>query len=108
MHIDTGSLIMMPKKGQNLEVVKTPEKLTDREVTRALRDALIAEEGAIKQYETVVDATDNEKVKKILESIKNEEITHAGELQELLKSLLPNEQNLLDDGAKEVKEVKEE
>ena len=61
------------KIAQNLEVVKTPEKFTNRELTRAIRDAIIAELGAIKQYETVVDATDNEKVKKTLQDISNEE-----------------------------------
>ena len=90
------------KIAQNLEVVKTPEKFTNRELTRAIRDAIIAELGAIKQYETVVDATDNEKVKKTLQDISNEEKIHVGELQELLKELLPEEQSFLDDGAKEV------
>jgi rubrerythrin len=87
---------------QNLEVVKTPEKLTDRELTRALRDALIAEEGAVKQYETVVDASNNEKVKEVLQSIADEEKVHVGELQALLASLLKDEQEFLDEGKKEV------
>jgi len=105
MYIDTGKLIMFPKKAQNLEVVKTPEKLTDRELTRALRDAIMAEEGAIKQYESVVDATDNAKAKEVLTSISNEERVHVGELQKLLSILLPDEQKLLDDGAKEIEDV---
>jgi len=105
MYIDTGKLIMFPKKAQNLEVVKTPEKLTDRELTRALRDAIMAEEGAIKQYESIVDATDNAKVKEVLTSISNEERVHVGELQKLLSILLPDEQKLLDDGAKEIEDV---
>lgn len=103
MHIDSGNIILnLEKKAQNLEVVKTPEKFTDRELTRAIRDALIAEEGAIKQYESVVDATDNERVKKVLTSIANEERVHCGELQKLLSILLKDEQQFLDDGAKEV------
>jgi rubrerythrin len=103
MHIDSGNIILnLEKKAQNLEVVKTPKKFTDRELTRAIRDALIAEEGAIKQYELVVDATDNEQVKKVLTSIANEEKVHVGELQKLLSILLKDEQQFLDDGAKEV------
>jgi rubrerythrin len=103
MHIDSGNIILnLKKKAQNLEVVKTPEKFTDRELTRAIRDALIAEEGAIKQYESVVDATDNELVKKTLQSISDEEKVHVGELQKLLSILLKDEQQFLDDGAKEV------
>lgn len=105
MHIDNGNMIMF-KSAQNLEVVKTPEKLTDRELTRAIRDAIIAEEGAIKQYESVVDATDNAMAKKILTSIANEERVHVGELQKLLSELLPDEQEKLDDGAKEVEDQK--
>ncbi len=87
---------------QNLETVKTPENLTDRELTRAIRDALIAEEGAIKQYETVVDASNDEKVKEVLQSIADEEKVHVGELQALLASLLKDEKEFLDDGKKEV------
>ena len=104
MYIDTGKMIMLPKKAQNLEVVKTPEKLTERELTRALRDAIIAEEGAIKQYQVIVDATSDAKAKSVLTSIANEERVHVGELQKLLSILLADEQDLLDEGAKEVDE----
>ena len=92
------------KVAQDLSLVKTPEKFTDRELTRAIRDAIIAELGAIKQYESVVDATDNEKVKEVLQDIANEERQHIGELQKLLSELLPDEQEKLDDGAKEVED----
>lgn len=107
MYIDTGILITMPKTAQNLEVVKTPEKFDDRELSRALRDAIIAEEGAIKQYEVAADATDNAKVKEVLNDIANEEKVHVGELQKLLNDLLPDEEKLLEDGEKEVEDVKE-
>lgn len=103
MYIDSGNMILF-KKAQNLEVVKTPDKFTDRELTRALRDAIIAEEGAIKQYETVVDATDNKNVKTVLQSIADEEKIHVGELQKLLKNILPDEQEKLDEGEKEVED----
>jgi rubrerythrin len=104
MYIDSGKLIIF-KQSQNLEVVKTPEKFTERELTRAIRDAIIAEEGAIKQYESVVDATDNEDVKKVLQDIADEEKIHVGELQTLLNKLLPDEQEYLDDGEKEVDDI---
>lgn len=92
----------LSKISQNLETVKTLPKLTDREVTRAIRDAIIAEEGAIKQYEVVADSTDNGQVKKTLQSIADEEKVHVGELQKLLSILLSDEQEFLDEGAKEV------
>jgi len=93
------------KSAQNLETVETLETFTDRELTRALRDALIAEEGAIKQYETVVDSTNNPKVKKILQDIANEEKVHVGELQSILNSLLKDEQDFLDEGHKETSDT---
>lgn len=105
MHIDNGNVILF-KSAQNLEVVKTPEKFTDRELTRAIRDAIIAEEGAIKQYETVVDAANNELAKKILTSIANEERVHCGELQKLLNDMLPDEVEKLEEGAQEVEDEK--
>ena len=104
MHIDSGNMILFQKKAQNLEVVKTPEKFTERELTRALRDAIIAEEVAIKQYETVVDATDNELVKKVLQEIADEERVHVGEIQKLLNDMLKDETKLLEEGEKEVQD----
>jgi len=101
MHIDSGNMILF-KKAQELQVVKTPETLTDRELTRALRDAIIAEEGAIKQYETVVDAANNDDVKKVLQNIADEEKVHVGELQKLLDRLLSDEKDFLEKGSEEV------
>ena len=106
MHIDSGNVILFNRLAQNLDVVKTPEKLTERELTRALRDAIIAEEGAIKQYESVVDATDNEMAKKVLTSIADEERVHVGELQKLLNDMLPDEIEKLQEGEKEVEDKK--
>jgi len=94
------------KTAQKLDVVKTLPELTDRELTRALRDAIIAEEDAIKQYENVVDSTKNATVKKVLQDIANEERVHVFEIQELLNSLLPDEKEFENEGKKEVKELK--
>jgi rubrerythrin len=87
---------------QHLDNVKTLETLTERELARAIRDAIIAEEDAIKQYETVVDSTDDEKAKDVLTSIANEEKVHVGELQKLLADMFSDEQDFLDEGADEV------
>jgi len=91
---------------QNLETVKTLPKLNDRELTRALRDALIAEEGAIKQYEVVVDSTDNKRIADTLQEIADEEKVHVFELQELLNILLPDEKKFQQDGKKEIEDIK--
>jgi len=103
MHIDNGQVILnMGKSAQELQNVKTPEDLTDRELTRALRDAIVGELGAIKQYEVIVDGSTNEDVKEVLQKIANEEKVHIGELQKLLSELLSDEDGFLEDGAKEV------
>lgn len=91
---------------QHLVNVKTLDTLTERELTRAIRDAIIAEEGAINQYETIVDSTTNEKAMEALQDIADEERVHVGELQALLAELLPDEHDKLDEGASEVEKEK--
>lgn len=80
-------------------------RLTDSELTRAIRLDIAAEEEAIHLYQAHADATGNEKAKKVLLSIADEERVHVGELQKLLKDLVGDEEELLDKGAKEVEEV---
>ena len=92
------------RTSQKLENVETLD-LNDRELTRAIRDAIIAEEDAIKQYETVVDSTNNEQVKKVLQDIANEERIHVGELMQLLSILLEDEDDLIEEGREETKEI---
>ncbi|MFW5795279.1 MAG: ferritin-like domain-containing protein [Bacillota bacterium] len=91
------------KTSQKLEVVKKLETLDSREITRAIRDAIIAELDAIKQYENIVDSTNDVKVMDILQDIANEEKVHVGELQELLRYLEEDYQDFLDEGKNEVK-----
>lgn len=83
-------------------------KLTDRELARALRLSLAAEEEAIHLYEALADATDNPLAKEVLQDIANEEKEHAGEFLRLMKILLPDEQKWLDNGFKEVDEMASE
>lgn len=82
--------------------------LSDRELTRAIRQSLCAEQDAIHLYEALADATDNLLAKKVLQDIANEERVHSGEFQRLLNILLDDEQKLLDEGAQEVDEMAEE
>ena len=98
--------IRILKIAQELQVVKDIEKLNDRELSRAIRDAIIAEEGAIKQYEVVADATDNEVAKKTLQEIADEEKVHVFELQKLLEDMLKDEKNFKEEGSKEVEDKK--
>jgi rubrerythrin len=92
------------KIAEDLSSVKTLSPLTERELARAIRNAIVDEENAVNKYETIVDSTDNEQVKKVLQSIADEERVHVGELQELLNQLIPDEQDKLDEGATEVED----
>lgn len=80
-------------------------KLSDRELARAIRMALAAEEEAIHMYEAMADATENALAAKVLQDIADEERVHAGEFQELLRRLLPGEEQLLRKGHDEVREM---
>lgn len=87
----------------------TPDrKLNDRELSRALRLSIAAEEEAIHLYEALADATDNKLAKDVLQDIADEEKEHQGEFLRLLKILVPDEQKWLDNGAEEVDEMAEE
>ncbi len=83
-------------------------KMTVHELTRALRLSLSAEEEATHLYEALADATDNELAKAVLRDIANEERVHKGEFQRLIEILLPDETELMAQGAQEVNEIREE
>ena len=92
------------RAAQNLDNVEKID-LDERELTRAIRDAIISEQSAIKQYEVIVDSTDDESVKKVLQNIANEELVHVGELMRLLSHLIGQEEDdFIDDGRKEAKD----
>ena len=82
-------------------------KMNLRELTRALRLTLSAEEEAIHLYEALADATDHPLAKAMLQDIANEEVTHAGEFQRLLNILAPGEVGLMAKGADEVNAMAE-
>ena len=87
----------------------TPDrKMTARELTRALRLSLSAEEEAIHLYEALADATDNALAREVLQDVANEERVHAGEFQRLINILLKDEEGFLKEGAEEVDEMAEE
>ena len=89
-----------PFSGQDMD-----RKMTDRELVRALRLDLAAEEEATSTYEAHADSTDNELVKKALQSIADEERIHVGEFQKLISMLVEDEDELLDDGAGEIEDM---
>lgn len=80
-------------------------KMTDNELSRAIRLNIAAELEAVHLYQSHADATDNELARKVLLDIADEERVHIGEFQRLLSLILKDEQELLDNGAKEVNEM---
>jgi len=82
-------------------------KMSARELTRAIRLSLAAEQEAIHLYEAMADATDSALAKAVLQGIANEEREHAGEFLRLLRILLPDEEEMLAEGAGEVDETAE-
>jgi len=56
-----------------------------------LREALIGELQAINQYQQYINETDNEKIKKILSHIRDDEKEHFAELVKLIQELDPTQ-----------------
>ena len=67
----------------------------------ALRDAIIAEHDAIKLYEQMADRTKDEKLKKLLLSIAEEEKVHVGELEARLNEMDSENESSTEDGKQE-------
>jgi rubrerythrin len=97
----------MPEFINSFVGVVPGKKMDKRELARALRLSLSAEEEAIHLYEALADATDNQLAKTVLQDIANEEKVHAGEFQKLLNILLEDEEKRLAEGAEEVNELAE-
>jgi rubrerythrin len=74
----------------------------DREILRA---AMIAELDAINLYEQMANRTENEALRKLLLDVAREEKTHVGEFQTLLLMRDREQEEELEEGRKEVKEL---
>jgi uncharacterized protein len=83
------------------------QKLSKSELLRGLRLSLSAEEEATHIYEALADATDDALAKAVLHDIANEERVHKGEFQRLISILAPDETVFMDEGRREVDELRE-
>ena len=92
---------MLSKIPINLEKMKK-EDLD----TKILRVAIIAELDAVSLYEQLAAMTKNKNIKRILLDIAREEKTHVGEFQALLLKLDKEQVEELEEGRKEVEELK--
>ena len=83
-------------------VANVPRQLSSEELVQALRVDLAGELEAIIGYEAHAMATSDERVKKVLYHIADEERQHVGELQQLIYLLDPNEQKQVEKGKQEI------
>lgn len=81
------------------------DKLDERELARAIRQAIAAEHEAVHLYEAIADATDDERAKEILQDIADEEKVHVGELMELLEKIQKDDKELVEEGREEAEDV---
>ena len=98
----------MPEFMNPFSGLEPGRKMTKRELTRAVRLSLAAEQEAIHLYEALADATDDTLAAEVLQDVADEEREHAGEFQRLLNILLPDEEELMRNGAAEVDELADE
>jgi rubrerythrin len=83
-------------------------KLSNRELLRGLRQSLAAEQEATHLYYALADATDNPLARRVLEDVAEEERVHAGEFLRLIELLAKDEKRLMNQGTREVEEMREE
>ena len=76
-------------------VGSVPRQMSKEELLQALRVDLAGELEAIIVYEAHALATNDERVKKVLYHIAEEEKHHVGELQQLIYMLSPNDQKAI-------------
>jgi len=89
-----------PFSGNNID-----KKLEGEELLRAIRFVMAAEHEAVQLYMQIHDATTDERVKKVMKSITDEELVHFGEFEMLLHELSPNDVDLTAQGAAEAEDV---
>jgi len=63
----------------------------NRNDLKNLREALIGELQAINQYQQYINETDNEKIKKVLSHIRDDEKEHFAELVKLIQEFDPTQ-----------------
>lgn len=83
-------------------VANVTKQMTNEETIQAIRVDIAGELEAIIGYEAHAMSTDDERVKKVLFHIADEERQHVGELQQLLYILCPKELEHVEKGKQEI------
>ncbi len=82
-----------------------PRKMNATELARAIQQNIAAELDAVALYQAHIDATDDERAKKVLAHIRDDEKEHVGEFMALLEILDPKQAEYLKKGKKEIAEL---
>jgi rubrerythrin len=85
-------------------VANVPRQMSNEELAQALRVDIAGELEAIIGYEAHSMATNDDKVKKILNHIADEERSHVGELQQLLYMICPKEAEHTEKGRQKIQQ----
>ena len=82
-----------------------PRKMNAAELARAIMQDIAAELDAVSLYQAHIDATDDERAKKVLAHARDDEKEHVGEFMALLEILDPKQADYLKKGKKEIAEM---
>jgi rubrerythrin len=82
-----------------------PRKMNAAELARAIMQDIAAELDAVALYQAHIDATDDERAKKVLAHIRDDEKEHTAELLAFLEILDPQQAEYLKKGKKEIAEL---
>lgn len=85
-----------------------PRQMDGNEVIQALRVDIAGELEAIIGYEAHAMSTTDERVKKVLLHIADEERQHVGELQQMLYLLCPNEEEQTKKGVQAIQQQQQQ
>ena len=94
----------MPDFGHPFSGLAKDQKISDKELIRAIRFMIAAEYEAIRLYMQLAESTDNKLAIDVLEDTADEERIHAGEYLRSLKEIDLGEGKLYDEGASEAEE----
>ena len=85
-----------------------PRKMTAGELARAIMQDIAAELDAVAVYQAHIDATDDERAKKVLAHARDDEKEHVGEFLALLEILDPKQADYIKKGKVEIAKLLEE
>jgi len=85
-------------------IANEPKQMSDKELAQAIRVDIAGEIEAVIAYEAHTMATGDERVKKVLQEIANEEKRHVGQLEEVLYMLSPNDSQFIEEGKQKIKD----